>query len=155
MQRGVASKMCAQDLSPHGRTANNCGPHSQGVLLYDGLCPLCAAYCHALQAGNGSARLILMDGRGPSKMRTEAEAAGLDLDEGFVLKLGRRYYHGAEALHALTRLSEGSGLFNRLNGFLFQNPFICRAVYPAFQSYRAVVLWILGIPSIGDMRERR
>ena len=88
-------------------------------------------------------------------MRTEAQAAGLDVDEGFVLKWGRRYYYGAEALHALTRLSEGRGLFNRLNCFLFQNSLICRALYPAFRSYRALVLWILGIPSIGDMRERR
>ncbi len=88
-------------------------------------------------------------------MRAEAEAAGLDLDEGFVLKWGGRYYHGAEALHALTRLNEGGGSFSRLNRFLFRNPRICRAVYPAFEAYRAVILWILGVPSIGNMRERR
>ncbi len=88
-------------------------------------------------------------------MRAETEAVGLNLDEGFILKWGRRYYHGAEALHALARLSAGGDLFSRLNRFLFRNPRICGAVYPAFEAYRAVILWILGIPSIGDMRERR
>ena len=155
MPRGVASKMCAQNMSPYGVVADSCGPNSQGVLLYDGSCPLCTIYCHALQAGDGSARLVLTDGRGPSNMRAEAEAAGLDLDEGFVLKWGRRYYHGAEALHALARLNEGRDPFDRLNRAFFRDPRICRAVYPAFRAYRAVILWILGIPSIGDMRERR
>ena len=155
MQRGVASKMCAQDMSRRGVVADSCGPNSQAVLLYDGLCPLCAVYCHALQAGDGGARLVLTDGRSPSKMRADVEAAGLDLDEGFVLIWGKRYYHGAEALHALTRLSEGGDLFSRLNRFLFRNLRICRAVYPAFEAYRAVILWILGIPSIGNLRERR
>ncbi len=155
MPRGVTSQMCAQNISPYGVVADSCGPNSQGVLLYDGLCPLCTIYCHALQAGDGGARLVLTDGRGPSKMCAEAEAAGLDLDEGFVLKWGRRYYHGAEALHALARLNEGRDLFSRLNRTLCRDPRICRAVYPAFEAYRAVILWILGIPSIGDMRERR
>ncbi len=155
MPRGVTSKMCAHNMSPHVVVADSCGPNSQGVLLYDGLCPLCTIYCHALQAGDGNARLVLTDGRSPSKMRADVEAAGLNLDEGFVLIWGRRYYHGAEALHALARMNEGGDPFNRLNRFLFRNPRICRAVYPAFEAYRAVILWILGIPSIGDMREKR
>ncbi len=155
MPRGVASKMCAQNMSRHPIVADSCSPNSHGVLLYDGSCPLCTTYCHALQAGDGGARLVLTDGRSPSKIRAEAEAAGLDLDEGFVLKWGGSYYHGAEALHALTRLSEGGDPFSRLNRFLFRNPRICRAVYPAFGAYRAVILWILGVPSIGNMRERR
>lgn len=123
---------------------------SGGLLAYDGLCPLCDIYCHAMARTEAVENLALVDARRSTATRMEIESAGLDLDAGFALKWGDHYYHGAEALHALTKLSRGTDPFHRLNRILFRSPAVCRAVYPIFRLYRAGLLWVLGVPSIKD-----
>ena len=125
---------------------------SRGLLAYDGLCPLCDIYCHAMARTEAVENLALIDARRSTETKIEFESVGLDLDAGFALKWGDHYYHGAEALHALARLSRGTDLFHRLNRILFRSSVICRAVYPVFRAYRAGLLWVLGIPSINDER---
>ncbi len=125
---------------------------SRGLLAYDGLCPLCDIYCHAMARTEAVENLALVDARRCTETRMEIESVGLDLDAGFALKCGDHYYHGAEALHALARLSRGTDLFHRLNRILFRSPVVCRAVYPVFRVYRAGLLWVLGVPPIKDER---
>jgi hypothetical protein len=40
---------------------------------------------------------------------------GLDLDGGFVLRIGTTYYHGTEAIHRPALLTTRNGVFNLLN----------------------------------------
>ncbi len=127
---------------------------SRGLLVYDGLCPLCGIYCHAMARTEAVENLAFVDARRFTEATLEFESAGIDLDVGFALKWGGQYYHGAEALHALTRLTRGTGPFHHLNRMVFRSPVVCRAVYPVFRLYRAGLLWVLGIPSIKDGRGR-
>lgn len=52
-----------------------------------------------------------------SEVMDDITAAGLDVDQGMVLKVGERLYYGSDAIHVLALLSSRSGLFNRITVF--------------------------------------
>ena len=76
--------------------------------------------------------------------RWDLKAAGIDLDEGVVLKLGNRIYHGDECVHMLAHLSTPVGLFNRLNAVLFRSRAASRIVYPILRSGPNALLALRG-----------
>lgn len=67
-----------------------------------------------------------------------------------VLKLGGRYYHGADCIHALALLSSSSGLFNRINAKVFRSPQLSRVLYPVLRAGRNTVLRLLGRTKIAS-----
>lgn len=118
-------------------------------LLYDGDCPFCsrfAAYAR-LREAVGAVRLVDARENGPEA--AEAQAAGLVIDEGMVLKLDDKLYYGDECLNRLALLSSRSGLFNRLNYWAFKSPTISRVSYPILKTGRALVLRLLGREKMG------
>ena len=123
---------------------------SSSILVYDGACPLCRAYCNAVRIDAHGGELLLVDAREAGDLIDALAAAGMDIDDGFILKSGDTYRHGAEVLHALALLSNRSGLFNRITHFLFKSLARCQFVYPAFQGYRTLLLALLGIPAIKE-----
>lgn len=72
----------------------------------------------------------------------------LDLDEGMVLKLSGRLYHGQDCIHALALLSEPKGLFNRFNAWVFKSPKRAAILYPVLRAGRNLVLKLLGRKNI-------
>jgi hypothetical protein len=86
----------------------------------------------------------LFDARKGGPQVEEARRAGLDLDEGMVLKLDGRLYHGAECIHMLALLSTPSSWFNRVNAAMFRSRTASRLLYPVLRAGRNTVLRMLG-----------
>lgn len=112
------------------------------------LFPLCAAAAAAPVRRPDPAH----DARSADPLVEDLKAAGIDLDEGMVLKLGDRIYHGDECVHMLALLSTPVGLFNRLNAVLFRSRTASRIVYPILRTGRNAVLALTGRSKIGGNR---
>ena len=119
------------------------GSRQIAELIYDGECPFCNAYVRMTRVRE-NLDLRLIDARSGSQTVHDAVAAGFDLNEGFVLKIQERYYHGQEALHTLALLSSRSGLFNRFTTWVFANPNRSLLLYPVLRFCRNTTLRILG-----------
>ena len=74
------------------------------------------------------------------------------MDEGFVLKIGDRFYHGADAIHTLALLSTPTGIFNRLNFLIFKSESLSRTLYPILKSGRALLLLMLGKRKLNNLQ---
>lgn len=120
-------------------------------LLYDGECPMCRSYVRWQRVRRDVGELELIDARQDSEARRELTAMGFDLDEGFALQVGERWYHGSEALHRLTLLGTRSGLFNRLMYRLFASPERTARLYPLFRACRTGLLKVLRKGAIDNL----
>ena len=112
-------------------------------LIYDGECPFCNAYVRMTKIRK-QIDLNLIDARTGSQAVIDAVAAGYNLNEGFVLQYGGRYYHGEEALHTLAMLSSRSDVFNRVTAWFFSNPKRAQTLYPILRFFRNLTLKLLG-----------
>ena len=112
--------------------------------MYDGECPFCSRYVKLVRFREAVGRVRLIDARQDSALLAEIAAANLNLDEGMVLKLNGRYYHGAECIHTLALISTPSTMFNRLNIAIFRAPTLARLLYPLLRAGRNTVLRLLG-----------
>lgn len=122
------------------------------VLVYDGQCPFCANYSRRLRVQKSVGDLRLVDAREHSAIRQEISDRGLDLDQGMVLKLGDRLYYGEDAMHAIALISSGSGLFNRINAWVFRSQRLSALLYPVLRCGRNLILRVLGISKINNLR---
>lgn len=82
----------------------------------------------------------------------EITRAGLDIDQGMVLKVGTQLYYGADAIHALSLMSTRTGLFNRLAWWSFRSHRTAHLLYPALRSMRNLLLKILGKTKINNLK---
>jgi predicted DCC family thiol-disulfide oxidoreductase YuxK len=114
------------------------------TIVYDGDCPFCAAYARMTRLRAAAGRVALVNAREDHPVVWEARAAGLDLDEGMVVKAGGRLYHGDAAMTLLAGLTTPSGLFNRVTAWAFRNPARARVIYPPMVAGRALTLRLLG-----------
>lgn len=121
----------------------------QIVLVYDRECPVCTAYCRALAIRQLDRNMQILNAREDHPVLSEIRRRGLDLDEGFVLRIGEEYHHGAEAIHRLALLSTSSGVFNRVNYFIFRSQKLSRLLYPVLRLGRNLILAVMGRQRIG------
>jgi predicted DCC family thiol-disulfide oxidoreductase YuxK len=119
------------------------------VIVYDGECPFCSSYVRLLRLRHSIGPVRLVDARSPDPLVEDLRAAGIDLDEGMVLKIGGRIYHGDECVHMLALLSTPVGLFNRMNAALFRSRTASRALYPVLRTGRNAILRLLGRSKMG------
>jgi predicted DCC family thiol-disulfide oxidoreductase YuxK len=117
---------------------------SEAWLVYDGQCPFCSMYVKYVRVRDSVGAFHLVNAREGGPIVEELVRAGLDLDEGMVLKIGPNLYHGADCIHALAWLSTPSGAFNRLNAAIFRRPRLARWLYPILRRGRNAALWLLG-----------
>lgn len=122
-------------------------------LCYDGDCPVCSLYSRKARLADGE--LLRVNAREQCELIDEISAAGYDLDEGMILKLGDKLYFGSDALHELAVRSSGKGIFNRTMSSIFRNPKIARAVYPVLTACRKLLLKLLGRSKINSGRRSR
>lgn len=120
-------------------------------LVYDGECPVCTVYCRYIRIRETVGTLHLVDARQPGALMDEITAAGLDIDQGMVLKFQDAIYYGADAIHMLTLLSTPAGLLNRLNYYVFGHRLGARLAYPLGKAFRNLVLKLLGIRYINNL----
>ncbi|MFW3615464.1 DCC1-like thiol-disulfide oxidoreductase family protein [Billgrantia antri] len=124
-------------------------------LVYDGECPMCRRYVRWQRIRKEVGELELIDARQESEARRELTASGIDLDQGFALQIGERWYHGSEALHRLTLLGTRSGVFNRAMYRLFASQQRTERLYPLLKACRNGLLSLLGIDKIRNVKPRR
>lgn len=120
-------------------------------LVYDGECPVCTTYCMHARIRDAVGRLHLVDARQPGELMDEITAAGLDIDQGMVVKFEGIMYYGPEAVRILTLLSTSSGFFNRLNYWFFGSAARARIFYPVGKAIRNLILKLLGIRYIENL----
>lgn len=124
-------------------------------LVYDGECPVCKTYCTHARIRDAVGRLHLVDARQPGELMDEITAAGLDIDQGMVVKFEGILYYGPEAVCVLTLLSTPSGLFNRLSYWLFGSTGRARIFYPIGKAIRNLILKLLGIRYIENLSKSK
>ena len=124
---------------------------NQILLVYDRECPACNAYCQLVNIRESVGELQIVDAREDSDVMNEITAQGLDIDQGMVLKLGDQLYYGADAIHALALIGSRSGLFNRVNYWMFRSKRAATLFYPLLKFLRNLLLKMLGKSKINNL----
>ncbi len=120
-------------------------------LLYDGECPFCSYYVAKSRFETRAGRpLTLIDGREAPDLVARLRREGFDLEQGMVLLLDGRHYHGAAAMVALKVMSAGPGRFNTFARWFASSPARVRAVYPWLRRLRRAALLVKGTPRFRD-----
>ncbi|MCI0400575.1 MAG: DUF393 domain-containing protein [Gammaproteobacteria bacterium] len=121
------------------------------LLVYDKQCPACDNYCRMVRIRGSVGKLKLVDARESSEIMNEITAAGLDIDQGMVLKMGGALYYGADAIHALALNGSRSGVFNRINYWIFRSRMLSKIIYPFLRFCRNLLLKILRKTKINNL----
>lgn len=121
------------------------------LLVYDRECPACNAYCQLVHIRESVGDLRIVDAREKSDVMAEITAQGLDIDQGMVLKMGDQLYYGADAIHALALIGSRSGIFNRMNYWMFKSKAASSILYPVLRFFRNLLLKILGKSKINNL----
>ena len=121
------------------------------LLVYDRECPACNAYCQVIQIRKSVGNLRIVDAREDSDVLKEITSKGLDIDQGMVLKMGDQLYFGSDAIHALALIGSRSGVFNRLNYWIFKSKTVSKVLYPVLKFCRNILLKILGKSKINNL----
>lgn len=131
--------------SPSAEPAATAGPAPEPWLLYDGACPFCSAYVKMVRLRDSIGPVRLVDAREGGPELAELKAAGLDVNEGMALKLGGQIHHGDDCINRVALLTTPSGVFNRLNAWVFRSERRSRALYPLLRRGRNAAIGLLGI----------
>jgi predicted DCC family thiol-disulfide oxidoreductase YuxK len=124
----------------------------QIVLVYDKECPLCDAYCRMVRIRQSVGELKLVDARGESDVVQEITRLGLDIDQGMVVKVDDVLYYGSDAIHVLSMMSSGSGVFNRLNHWIFRSRARSLVLYPLLRDCRNLLLKLLRKTKVNNLQ---
>ena len=122
--------------------------------VYDGQCPLCLMGATYFRIKESVGKLNLLDKRttpDSHPLIQEINANRLDLDEGMVLKMGGRFYQGAEALNLMALIGTNTGWFNKFNASLFTSKRMARFWYPSMRATRNLLLRIKGVEKINNL----
>ena len=121
------------------------------LLVYDKECPACNAYCQIVRIRESVGDLKIVDARENSEVLNEITAQGIDIDQGMVLKMGEQLYYGSDAIHALALIRNRSGVFNRLNYWMFKSKTVSSFSYPILRYFRNLLLKMLGKTKINNL----
>ncbi len=121
------------------------------LLVYDKECPACNNYCQVIRIRESVGKLKIVDARENNEIMDEITSKGLDIDQGMVLKMGDQFYYGTDAIHALALISSKSGIFNRLNYWMFKSKKVSSVLYPMLRFFRNTLLKLLGKTTINNL----
>ena len=112
-------------------------------IVYDGECPFCLAYVRLATLRETVWPVEMINAREAHPILAEIQARSVDLNEGMVLKMCGRLYHGDECIHVLALLGSPSGVFNRVMRGVFGSRTASRQLYPLLRCGRIVALALL------------
>lgn len=121
------------------------------VLVYDRECPVCRNYTQMVHIRETIGELVLVNAREDSDALRELTSAGFDIDQGMALMVGDRVYYGADSIHMLALMGSRSGIFNRINHWIFRSQARSRILYPVLKAGRNLLLKILGREKINNL----
>ncbi|MFT6910261.1 MAG: putative DCC family thiol-disulfide oxidoreductase YuxK [Oleiphilaceae bacterium] len=123
----------------------------QILLVYDRECPVCNAYCQIVRIRESVGDLVIVDARENTEVLEEITESGLNVDQGMVLKMGDKLYSGSDAMNALALISSRSGVFNRINYYIFKSESLSSFLYPMLRFCRNLLLKLLGKSKINNL----
>ena len=121
------------------------------LLVYDKECPACNSYCQIVRIRKSIGELKIINARESTEILREITEMGLDIDQGMVLKMNNQIYYGSDAIHTLALISSRSGIFNRLNYWIFKSKIRAYFLYPILRSCRNLLLKALRKSKINNM----
>ena len=121
------------------------------LLVYDKECPACDTYCQLVQIQKSKYNFKIIDARERSEVMEEITAQEFDIDEGMILKMKGKFYYGSDAIHTLAMISKQSGIFNRLNCWIFRSKAVSSCLYPILRFCRNLLLKFLGKTRINNL----
>ena len=121
------------------------------LIVYDKQCPACDYYCNLARIRESVGRLVLVDARDGGPIMEEITAAGLDIDQGMVVKVGGEIYYGPDAIHVLALMGTNKGFFTRLAYLSFRSKATSRVLYPALRACRNLLLKLLSKTKINNL----
>ena len=121
------------------------------LIVYDKQCPACDYYCNLVRIRESVGRLVLVNARDGGPIMDEITAAGLDIDQGMVVKVGSQIYYGPDAIHVLALMGTNKGFFNRLAYLSFRSKAASRVLYPALKACRNLLLKFLSKTKINNL----
>ena len=121
------------------------------ILVYDKECVGCKYYCQIIKIREELGELKLVNARETSEIMDEINNLGLDMDKGMVLKMGDKFYYGADAINALALISSRSDLFNHINHWLFRSKRRADFIFPVMMKFRKIMLKLSGKPDIENL----
>jgi predicted DCC family thiol-disulfide oxidoreductase YuxK len=128
------------------------GKADEILLVYDRECPACDTYCRLVEVQPSAGRLTLVDARDRTPVMEEITKAGLDIDQGMVVKMDGKIYYGSDAIHALALISSRLGFFNTLSHYAFRSRKAAHMLYPPLRACRNLLLKVLGRTKINNLR---
>jgi hypothetical protein len=93
----------------------------------------------------------LVNAREEAAVMDDITRRGMDIDQGMVVKVEGSVYYGAEAIHALARMSSSGGLLGGVNHWLFASRSRSEMLYPIFRSARNLLLKVLRRTKINNL----
>lgn len=118
-------------------------------VIYDGECYFCNHFIKAMRIKNVVDDLILVNAR-TDDYQVLLNDQPFDLNEGMLVIIGDKYYHGAEAASILAALTTPLTLFNKFNYALFNSKITAKCWYPICRFFRNLALKVRGIPPINQ-----
>ena len=120
------------------------------MIIYDGDCLFCSSYVKLVRLRESIGPIDLKNARENPELVRELTSSGYDLDEGMLLIFNGTYYYGDDCVNRLALLSTKSGLFNRLNKFIFKHPSLAKTLYPVLKLGRHLYFKLVGKEKILD-----
>lgn len=115
-------------------------------VVYDGDCPFCSDYAAYQRLREGAGEIELVDARAHPERLAAMGITGADLEDGMVVFVDGRRHDGADAMHALARITQPPGrLWVRALASLTSARPVARAIYPVLKLGRRAVLRLLGV----------
>lgn len=120
-------------------------------IVYDGDCPVCAAWMRMARLRDVAGAVDLVDARSGDPRVAALMRQGYDLDRGMIVRWQGRVYHGAQAMTLLTMLSDARGPIVWIQRGIFKRPSLARRIYPVLVRGRLALLHMLGRGQIADL----
>jgi len=125
-------------------------PETHIRIIYDGDCPFCQAYVKMLRLKE-QYRVELIDAREEHAILPEITSQGYDLDDGMVVEINGRFFHGDEAMTRMALMTTKSGVLRRFTKWTFTSERRSRYLYPILRSCRNMTLKVLGHKKIKNL----
>ena len=113
----------------------------KSLIIYDGDCMLCHSYVRMVRLREAIGEVETLDARSGDPRLAQYWAQGYDLNDGMLFVHRDKLYFGAEAVHVLALLCTPSGVFNRLNAWIFSSRAMAVMAYPFLRLGRSVALF--------------
>ena len=113
-------------------------------IIYDGECPFCSQYVKMVRLNKTFEIVDLINARDSQDPVAQLALAKFDIDQGMAVRVADQWHYGSDAIHIIALSSTPSGVFNRLNHWIFQSPGRTRLLYPMMRAGRNLALRLLG-----------